>query len=195
MFLLVGLGNPGKKYENTRHNVGFNAVDAFARTHGVAAFSGKFKGSYARGAVAGCDVVLLKPDTFMNLSGESVAPAASFFHVEPASIIVVHDELDVPFGEVRLKVGGGHGGHNGLRSMVGCLSTPDFVRVRVGIGRPPPGFKGDVADYVLGSWDTMESAVLGDVVQRVVQMLERTLEKGAAVTMNEMHGKAAPKKA
>ncbi len=194
MFLLVGLGNPGKKYENTRHNVGFKAVDAFAQTHGFEAFSDKFKGKVARGSVSGRDVRLLKPDTFMNLSGESVAPAAAFFHVEPSHVIAVHDELDVPFGDVRLKVGGGHGGHNGLRSMISTLGTPEFVRMRVGIGRPPPGFKGEVADYVLGAWDGVESAMLGDVLQRVLVMLERTMSKGAAVAMNELHGKATTKK-
>ena len=194
MFLLVGLGNPGKKYENTRHNVGFKAVDAFARAHGFDAFRDKFKGSYARGAVAGHDVVLLKPDTFMNLSGESVAPAAAFFHVERSHVLAVHDELDVPFGDLRLKVGGGHGGHNGLRSMISCLGGADFVRLRVGIGRPPSGFQGEVADYVLGGWEGAESAQLVDVLSSATSMLKRTLEKGAAVAMNELHGKVGSKK-
>lgn len=193
MFLVVGLGNPGKKYENTRHNVGFKAVDAFCDAHGFATFQSKFKGFYARGEAGGITVVALKPETFMNLSGESIQPAAAFFHIEPKHIIVMHDELDLPFGEVRVKVGGGHGGHNGLRSTIAQLGTPDFVRVRIGIGRPPPGFKGDVADYVLGGWDAMESAELQDFVNRSNEMLLRVLQKGPAVAMNELHGKAAKK--
>lgn len=193
MFLLVGLGNPGKKYENTRHNVGFKAVDAFAQTHGFDAFREKFKGRYARGALHAEELVVLKPETFMNLSGESVAPAAAFFHVAPKCIVAVHDELDLPFGDIRVKVGGGHGGHNGLRSMMGQLGTPEFVRIRVGIGRPPPGFRGEVADYVLGAWDAMESAELPALLERATQMVARVVEKGPAVAMNELHGKASAK--
>lgn len=127
----------------------------------------------------------------MNLSGDSVQPAAAFLKVDPNRIVVVHDELDLPWREVRLKVGGGHAGHNGLRSMIERLGSSDFVRVRVGIGRPPPGFRGDVADYVLQNFDSMESAELPDVVERACAAVEAVLAKGPAGAMNELHGAAS----
>ena len=157
MYLVVGLGNPGQKYEKHRHNVGFMTVEHLARTHGMADFKEKFSGVWTKGELtafgARQPVALLQPGTFMNLSGDCVQPAAAFLKVEPAQLIVVHDELDLPWQDVRLKVGGGHAGHNGLRSIIGRLGTPEFVRVRVGIGRPPPGFAGDVA----GSDATLEA--------------------------------------
>ena len=119
----------------------------------------KFQGEFAKGSLAGHDCIFLRPETFMNESGRSVQPAMGFFHVAPREVIVLHDELDVPFGEVRVKFGGGHAGHNGLRSLVSHLGTADFIRVRMGIGRPPAGFTGDVADYVLSSFDPMERAL------------------------------------
>ena len=123
------------------------------------------------------------------LSGDSVQPAAAFLKTEPANVIVVHDELDIPWKDVRLKLGGGHAGHNGLRSIIARLGSPDFVRVRVGIGRPPPGFKGDVADYVLQNFDAMESAELGDVVDRACNAVERVIADGLTPAMNAVNTK------
>ncbi len=194
MYLVVGLGNPGKKYEKNRHNVGFMVVEHLARTHGIADFKEKFSGVWTKGDVsvgsARHSVALLKPATYMNLSGDSVQPAAAFLKVEPKHIIVVHDELDLPWRDVRLKVGGGHAGHNGLRSMIERLGSPDFVRVRVGIGRPPAGFRGDVADFVLQNFDAMESAELPEVVDRACATLETVLVKGPQGAMNALHGGA-----
>ena len=170
MHLVVGLGNPGRKYERNRHNIGFMVVERHARSHGLPDFKEKFSAVWTKGEIATGGqrhpIALLEPQTFMNLSGDSVQPAAAFLKTEPAQVVVVHDELDIPWKDVRLKVGGGHAGHNGLRSIIGRLGTPEFVRVRVGIGRPPAGFKGDVADYVLQNFDALESAELADVVDR-----------------------------
>ena len=180
MPLVVGLGNPGKKYENNRHNVGFMVVDALRAKAGLPDFREKFSGVFTKGDAC----ALLKPMTFMNLSGDSVQPAAAFLKVPPGEIVVVHDELDLPWKDVRLKVGGGHAGHNGLRSIIQRLGTPEFVRVRVGIGRPPPGFKGDVADYVLHDFDSMERAELTDVVAEAVRAVEGVLKSGVQAAMN-----------
>lgn len=193
MHLVVGLGNPGKKYAKNRHNIGFMVVERLASAHGLPEFKEKFSAVWTKGeaSVGGrrFPIALLEPQTFMNLSGDSVQPAAAFLKTEPANVIVVHDELDIPWKDVRLKVGGGHAGHNGLRSIIGRLGTPDFVRVRVGIGRPPPGFKGDVADYVLQNFDAMENAELGDVVDRACNAIERVLADGLTAAMNAVNTK------
>jgi len=195
LFLVVGLGNPGKKYERNRHNVGFMVVDHLARTHGMADFKEKFSGVWTKGDISvgstRYPVALLKPATFMNLSGDCVQPAAAFLKVEPKAILVVHDELDLPWRDVRLKLGGGHAGHNGLRSLIDRLGTPDFVRVRVGVGRPPPGFKGDVADYVLQSFDAMETVELPEVIDRACAAVEAVVAKGPQAAMNALNAKPA----
>ena len=179
MHLVVGLGNPGKKYAGNRHNVGFMAVDRLADDRRLPEWREKFSGVYSRGD----DVMVLKPMTFMNVSGDSVQPAAAFVKVDPAHVLVLHDELDLPFGDVRLKLGGGHAGHNGLRSIIGRFG-PDFVRVRIGIGRPPAGFLGEVADFVLHDFDASERAELPDVLSRAVSAVGAVLEKGFAAAQN-----------
>lgn len=193
MLLVVGLGNPGKKYAANRHNVGFMAVDAMAEGVPGLAWKEKFSGVFARPELFGQSVMLLKPMTFMNLSGDSVQPAMAFTKATVPEIVVLHDELDVPFGEVRLKVGGGHAGHNGLRSMIERLGSPDFVRVRIGIGRPPAGFRGDVADYVLHDFDGSEKAELPEVIAKAVLATKKVATLGAAAAMNEVNAKAPPR--
>ena len=177
MFLVVGLGNPGREHEGNRHNVGFMLVDGIRAAEGWPEYREKFKGLLTRGEVHSesgrCDVSLLKPQTYMNLSGESVQPAAAFLKVPPERIVVVHDELDLPWRDVRLKVGGGHAGHNGLRSIIQCLGTPDFTRVRVGIGKPPAGFRGSGADWVLSAFDPLERAELPDVLRAAETAVRR----------------------
>jgi PTH1 family peptidyl-tRNA hydrolase len=191
--LVVGLGNPGRKYAKNRHNVGFMVVERLAQAQGLSDFKEKFSAVWSKGEITAGGgrhpVALLEPQTFMNLSGDSVQPAAAFLKVEPAKIVVVHDELDLPWREVRLKVGGGHAGHNGLRSIIQRLGTPDFVRVRVGVGRPPPGFKGDVADFVLADFDGAERAELPDVVDRAVAAIERVVADGPTAAMNAVNTK------
>jgi PTH1 family peptidyl-tRNA hydrolase len=193
MFVVVGLGNPGKKYEGNRHNVGFMAVDAMAGAASGLVWKEKFGGVFARGELFGHPTLLLKPMTFMNLSGDSVQPALAFTKAAIEEVIVVHDELDVPFGEVRLKVGGGHAGHNGLRSIIERCASPDFVRVRIGIGRPPPGFRGDVADYVLHDFDPSEKAELPGVIEKAVDATRKVVTLGAAAAMNAVNAKAPPR--
>ena len=180
MWLVVGLGNPEKKYAKNRHNVGFMVADSLRADLGAPDWRDKWKGLTTKAE----DVALLKPMTFMNLSGESVQPAAAFLKASPGEIVVVHDELDLPFGDVRLKVGGGHAGHNGLRSIIECLGSPDFVRLRIGIGRPPPGWQGDAAGYVLSNFDPVEAAGLPHVLERATAAIRKVLEDGVTSAMN-----------
>jgi PTH1 family peptidyl-tRNA hydrolase len=184
MLLVVGLGNPGREYASHRHNVGFMVVDELAARFRADAFRDKFSGSYARAQVGDQQAVLLKPMTFMNESGRSVQPAMAFFKVAPRETVVIHDELDLPFGEVRLKVGGGHAGHNGLRSLMASIGTGDFARVRFGIGRPPPGFRGEVADFVLSGFDPVERAKLPDSLKVAVESVLDIAARGIDAAMN-----------
>ncbi|MFO0762590.1 MAG: aminoacyl-tRNA hydrolase [Byssovorax sp.] len=194
MLLVVGLGNPGKEYASHRHNVGFMVLDELARLAKADSFRDKFSGEIARAEIAGEPAMLLKPQTFMNLSGQCVQPAMAFYKVEPSALIVVHDELDVPFGELRLKVGGGHAGHNGLRSIMASASTGDFVRLRVGVGRPPASFRGDVADYVLSGFDSAERAALPALVTRAAKVVVDIARRGLDPAMKAANTKPKPPK-
>lgn len=185
--LIVGLGNPGSKYAKNRHNVGFMVLDQLASDVGTTVSRSKFKGHYATATVEGRSVALLKPMTFMNLSGQSVVPARTFFNVANADIIVVHDELDMPFGTVKLKVGGGHAGHNGLRSIIAQLGGRDFIRLRVGIGRP---VHGAVSNYVLSDFAKEERDWLPDLVDRSVAALRLVLADGLQKAMNQVNTRA-----
>ena len=189
MLLVVGLGNPGKKYSGNRHNVGFMAVDALRDREGWPDYKEKFSGVFTRGMAFATEVVALRPMTFMNVSGDCVQPAVAFFKVAPAELVVVHDELDIPFGEVRLKFGGGHAGHNGLRSIIARLGTADFLRVRVGVGRPPPDFQGDVADYVLSDFDPSQRAEIPGLLSRALDAIARVAKDGPGAAMNTVNTK------
>jgi len=158
MQLWVGLGNPEPGMARHRHNIGFMAVDVIARRHGFAPWRRRFKGECAEGTVAGQKILLLRPMTYMNNSGEAVQAAASFYKIPPAQITVFHDELDLAPGKIRVKRGGGAAGHNGLRSMDQCLGTPDYWRVRLGIGHP--GHKDRVTGHVLGDFSKQDTAWL-----------------------------------
>jgi PTH1 family peptidyl-tRNA hydrolase len=173
MRLVVGLGNPGSRYARNRHNVGFMAVDAIARRHGAPGFRNRFKGELAEGPIGGERVLLLKPQTFMNVSGESVGEAARFFKILPSEIVVIHDEIDLRPGKLRVKRGGGSAGHNGLRS-IDSLLGPDYWRVRVGVGHP--GIKELVQPYVLQNFSGEEltgwvEPLLGAVAETVPLLL------------------------
>ncbi len=152
--LVVGLGNPGREYERTRHNVGWRVVDELARRHG-GSFRSKFSGKLAelRLGEGGERVALLKPETYMNESGRSVGPAARFFKVSPEALLVVHDDVDLEPGRLQARLGGGLAGHNGLRSIAATLGTQDFLRLRIGVGRPGRGDRRPVADYVLSEFE------------------------------------------
>ncbi len=186
MLLVAGLGNPGPKYAGNRHNVGFMVVERLAERWDYVTFREKFKGRFAKASFGGEDVGLLEPLTYMNLSGESVQKALAFFKIGLDDLLVVHDELDLPYGEVRIKVGGGTAGHNGLRSIVRQCGGNDFTRVRVGIGRPRSGA---VEGHVLSDFSSDERATLTDVVDRAADMVEAIVDKGPRAAMNALHGK------
>jgi PTH1 family peptidyl-tRNA hydrolase len=153
--LVVGLGNPGREYAGNRHNVGAMVVDELARRHG-GSWRGKFSGRIAEIRLDGHKVALLKPETYMNESGRSIAAAAGFFKVDPESVLVVHDESDLELGRLQLRLGGGLAGHNGLRSVAQSLKTPEFMRLRVGVGRPERGDPRPLADWVLSDFEPHE---------------------------------------
>ena len=155
--LVVGLGNPGREYARNRHNAGYLVVDELARRHG-GTWRGKFSGQLAEIRLDGHKLALLKPETYMNESGRSVGAAARFFKLDPDAVLVIHDEGDFDLGRVELKVGGGSGGHNGLRSIAQHLGTPDFLRLRVGVGRPERGDPRPLADYVLSDFQPHDDA-------------------------------------
>ena len=185
--LIAGLGNPGPKYAGNRHNVGFRVVDALLQRWNAPSFRDKFKGEFTKVGLAGKDMVLLKPMTYMNLSGESVRAAMQFFKVPLDHVLTVHDELDLSFGVVRLKVGGGTAGHNGLRSMVEHCGGPDFDRCRVGIGRPE---RGRPESHVLSDFSSLERAELGDVLELAADMVETAIREGTRAAMNLHHGRS-----
>ncbi len=186
MHLVVGLGNPGTRYARTRHNVGFDVVDRLADRHGITLGEKRFKSALGSGRMAGGPVVLAQPQTFMNVSGEAIGPMAGWYKLGLEQVLVVHDDLDLEFGDVRVKVGGGHGGHNGLRSLVKCLPGPDFVRVRVGIGRPEGAM--DVAAWVLARWSTEEAPQVDGIVDRAADAVEAVLSDGVSDAMNRVNG-------
>jgi peptidyl-tRNA hydrolase, PTH1 family len=179
MLLVVGLGNPGPKYEKTRHNVGFMVLDRVAEALKAAPFRDKFSGLFARSSAP--DVALLKPLTFMNLSGESVQQAMRFFKLGPEDVLVIYDELDLPFGDTRLKRGGGAAGHNGVKSMIAHCGGDGFARLRVGIGKPRHG---DASPHVLGEFSSAERAQLEDVLDHAALGVHAVIDKGIAQAMN-----------
>ncbi|MET8798447.1 aminoacyl-tRNA hydrolase [Nocardia sp. NPDC004568] len=184
--LVVGLGNPGPAYERTRHNVGFLVADSLAQRVG-----GRFTAHKKSGAdllqarLDGRQVLIAKPRSYMNLSGRPVAALARFFSVPPTEVVVIHDELDIPFGEIRLKRGGGEGGHNGLRSVSGALTSKDYLRTRIGIGRPPG--RQDPADYVLKPFSSVERKELPTVVEQAADAVELLLRVGLEAAQNQLH--------
>jgi PTH1 family peptidyl-tRNA hydrolase len=193
MLLVVGLGNPGSGYASHRHNVGFMAVDDLARRVSADPFREKLSGEWARAEIAGEPAILLKPQTYMNESGRSVQPALAFFKIEPADLVVFHDEMDIPFGEVRLKHGGGHAGHNGLRSIM-AFAGPDFGRVRLGVGRPPAGFRGEVADFVLSSFGAEERVALPELLKKAGDSVLDIARRGFGPAMNARNTRPKPPK-
>ncbi len=184
--LVVGLGNPGTEYERTRHNAGFLVADVLAERIG-----GRFTVHKKSGAdllearLDGRKILLAKPRTYMNLSGRPVAALARFFSVPPTEVIVVHDELDLPFGSIRLKRGGGEGGHNGLRSISNALSTKDYLRVRFGVGRPPG--RQDPADFVLKPFSGPERKEVPVLVEQTADAVELLLRVGLEPAQNQLH--------
>jgi PTH1 family peptidyl-tRNA hydrolase len=188
MLLIAGLGNPGPRYAATRHNVGFRVIDELARQCGVPAssFRDRFHGQVASARLGSEDLLLLKPQTFMNDSGRSVQAACTFYKIKPSELLVAHDELDVPFAEIRLKKGGGDGGNRGIRSIIAAIG-PDYLRIRLGIGRPPPDFQGDVADFVLQSFPLAEQAIVEQMIVRATEAVSLVTSLGLEKAMNRIN--------
>lgn len=190
--LIVGLGNPGPTYARTRHNAGFELADELARRAGASfRHEARHQGELARASIAGTAVWLLKPMTYMNLSGQAVRSVAGFYRIAPQSIVVAHDELDFPPGVVRLKEGGGAGGHNGLRDLIAQLGEP-FWRLRIGIGHP--GDRGAVLDYVLGRPPAAEAELIREAVLAAADAVPMMLTEGTQKAMSRLHarGGASP---
>ena len=186
--LVVGLGNPGPEHQLTRHNAGFWCVDVLARRHGGDFREDrKYSGETARVRIAGHELTLLKPMTYMNRSGIAIRQLSDFFKVPPAEILVVHDEMDLPVGTVRLKSGGGHGGHNGLRDTIAHIGE-GFWRLRIGVGHP--GNKAEVIDYVLTRPPRVEEDLILDAVAEAADSLPVLLEQGAERAMTRLHSRA-----
>lgn len=184
MKLVVGLGNPGARYAATRHNLGFFVADLLFARSASGPWQKKFSGEFAQIGDAGGRAGLLKPLTFMNGSGRSVQAAASFYKVEPPDIVLVHDELDLPFGTLRLKRGGGEAGHNGLRSVSQALGTRDYLRLRMGVGKPPVEFHGSGADFVLEAFAPAERPLLDGFVERAADAVVFAIGHALEQAMN-----------
>ncbi len=189
-WLIVGLGNPGPRYASNRHNIGFLAVDCIAATWaaaqgaGPASWTEKWRGHTTPLRCGSTRCVLLKPQTYMNRSGGSVAPAAQFLRVPPSQLVVLHDEIDFPLGRMAIKRGGGHGGHNGLRDIIQQLGTAEFLRIRLGVGRP---VHGEVADYVLSDFLPDQEASAGDLLARATQAVTAIVSDGLTAAMNKFN--------
>ncbi len=185
-FMIVGLGNPGREYEKNRHNVGFMAVDHFIDKRGFSGKAVKSKAVLTDGTLFGKKLYLVKPQTYMNLSGEAVGALMRFYKIPTDHLIVIHDDLDLPFGTIRIRPGGGAGGQKGVNSIIQRLGTKEFHRMRMGIGRPPGRM--DPADYVLQNFSKDESEELPFLFNKVVDILESWISFGIDRTMNEFNG-------
>lgn len=187
-YLIVGLGNPGMKYRGTRHNVGYAALDALADSLGVKADRVKFQGLMAQASIAGHKVVLLKPTTYMNLSGQSVQAAAKFYHIPPEHIIVLSDDISLEPGRLRVRRNGSAGGHNGLKSIISSIGSQEFPRIKIGVGaKPHPDY--DLADWVLGVFPLNQREAMTETYKRAAQAVVTYIDKGPEAAANQFNGK------
>jgi PTH1 family peptidyl-tRNA hydrolase len=186
--IIVGLGNPGIQYRMSRHNIGFQVVDRIAQTNHISIRTKRFKSLYGTGRINSQQVVLSKPMTFMNGSGEAVKMATGFFHLGMEDLVVVHDDLDLPFGRLRFKRRGGDGGHQGVHSIIEKMGGNNFLRLKVGIGRPPRGM--DSADYVLEVFDRIEQSLLDQILSQAAESLKVMLLEGLEKAMNQFQKKS-----
>ncbi len=188
MFVIVGLGNPGKKYENTRHNAGFIAMDALADKYGISITEKKHKALCGSGVIEGNKVVLVKPQTFMNLSGESVRSIMDFYKIDPEEdMLVIYDDISLAPGNIRIRKKGSAGGHNGIKSIIAHAGTQNFMRIKVGVGEKPSGW--DLADYVLGHFSEDDNAKLKEVMPDVMQAAALMVQGDVAKAMNDFNAK------
>jgi PTH1 family peptidyl-tRNA hydrolase len=190
--LIAGLGNPGRRYEDTRHNVGFRVIDELQRRHMQSGYQTKFSGEVVAGLIQNQRVLLIKPMEFMNKSGFAIQRASQFYDVSPEKILVIHDELDLPTARIRLKRGGGHGGNNGLRSIIDQLGSNDFLRIRLGIGKPlkesGEAGEGSGANYVLSKFPANEERAMDDAIKQAADAAEAIVAEGMTAAMNNFNG-------
>ena len=192
MYIIAGLGNPGKEYENTRHNVGFHVIDALADKYNISVLELKHKAMTGRGYINGQKVVLVKPLTYMNLSGESLRPVTDYYKIDPEEeLIVISDDISLPPGQLRVRKKGSAGGHNGLKNIIKMLGTENFKRIRMGVGEKPKGY--DLADWVLGHFNKEEKAAVEEAAEKAVKAVEMILNDGVDAAMNEYNRKVPEK--
>jgi PTH1 family peptidyl-tRNA hydrolase len=188
MFVIVGLGNPGKKYENTRHNAGFIMIDALADKYGISVKEKKHKALCGTGVIEGVKVLLVKPETYMNLSGESVGEIMNFYKLDPEEeMLVVYDDISLAPGNIRIRKKGSAGGHNGIKSLIAHLGTQNFMRIKVGVGEKPKDW--DLADYVLGHFSEEDRKELKEVTGSVIQAAVLMMQGDADKAMNDFNAK------
>ncbi|MBR2241109.1 MAG: aminoacyl-tRNA hydrolase [Clostridia bacterium] len=185
MFLIIGLGNPESDYARTRHNMGFDVINKLSKKFDIKVDKTKFKALYGSGVINGEKVILVKPQTFMNLSGEAVQEFVNFYKVNNEEILIIYDDIDTEPGKIRIRKSGGPGTHNGMKSVVGCLNTENFTRIRVGIGLPE--YKGDLINYVIGHVPDEEFEILQGGVEIASQAVEEILKNGADIAMNKFN--------
>ena len=187
MYIIAGLGNPGKQYEHTRHNVGFDTLDKLAEKYHIPIDTQKHKAVCGSGYIEGQKVILVKPQTYMNLSGESLAEIYNFYKVDTSNIVVIYDDIDLDVGKIRIRKKGSGGTHNGMRSIVKCLGTTDFPRVRVGVSKPEPGR--DLANFVLSRFSKDEEVDLKDGFDKAVKAIDCIIREDIDLSMNKFNGK------
>lgn len=192
MYIIAGLGNPGRKYENTRHNIGYQVIDELADKHQIKIQELKFKGIMGKGMINGHKVILIKPLTYMNLSGECIGEAVKFFKIDETSeLIVVADDISLETGQVRMRKKGSAGGHNGLKNIIAHLGHEEFMRIKMGVGEKPSGY--DLADYVLGHFSKEENEILSESRKNAVLALETIMDEGIDKAMNLYNTKRGKK--
>lgn len=187
--LIVGLGNPVAKYRGTRHNIGFMAIDFLAEAHSIKLNKRDFDGLWGKGSINDREVILLKPQTYMNLSGEAVRCISGYFHIEPKDILVIYDDVDLEFGSIRIRPSGGSGGHKGMQSIIECLGANGFPRIRLGIGRPKAQGQEEIADYVLSDFKPDEKDVLEQILNTTNEAVDVILQDGIEKAMNRFNKK------
>ncbi len=185
MYLIVGLGNPEDEYANTRHNMGFDTINKLAEKNNIEVNKSKFKGLYGTGIIQNQKVILLKPQTYMNLSGESIKEIINFYHINIEKIIIIYDDIDTEKGNIRIRKKGGAGSHNGMKSVVENLQTTNFERIRVGIGQPYD--KRDMINYVIGKVPKEDQIILQDGINKAVEAVEVILKRGIDTAMNQFN--------
>jgi PTH1 family peptidyl-tRNA hydrolase len=186
MYIIAGLGNPESKYDKTRHNIGFRLIDELAVRNGITFSDRKHNGLVGKGIISGEKVILLKPLTYMNLSGECVGPAADYYKVEPENVIILFDDISLDVGRIRIRKKGSAGGHNGIKSIIAHLGSENFLRLKFGVGDKPKEM--DLADYVLGRFSSQDEATVSEGIKRACEAVECMIGEGCDVAMNKYNG-------